>query len=256
MSDRFILTPFFLDEVDEGLKALLRPTWRMIQSDMPDGDTQHRIASAHGHLAKEVTETISRGHRPVSIAGDCCTTLGVLAGLQQCKIAPTLLWIDAHGDLNTWETSPSGFLGGMPLAMMLGLGEQTIMESLGLKPLETDRVILTDGRDLDPGETDLIKNLSLRHMPEITDLLKFPVPDGPLYVHFDSDILDTADAPAMGYLAPGGPSLTEMGRVFKHLAQTCDIVAVSMSTWRPTMDEDGSSEKVCMRLLKELLGGA
>jgi arginase len=256
MSDRFILTPLFLDEVDEGLKALLRPSWRMVQPDMPNGDTQQRIASVHGHLAKAVADTISRGNRPVSIAGDCCTTLGVLAGLQQSEIAPTLLWIDAHGDLNTWETSPSGFLGGMPLAMILGLGEQTIMESLGVKPLETDRIMLTDGRDLDLGESDLIESLDLQHVPKITDLLETPAPEGPLYVHFDSDILDPADAPAMGYLAPGGPSLADMGRVFKHLAQTYNIVAVSMSTWRPKMDEDGSSEKVCMRLLKDLLASA
>jgi arginase len=71
----------------------------------------------------------------VSIAGDCVATMGVLAGLHDAGITPTLIWFDAHGDFNTWETTPSGFLGGMPLAMIVGRGEQTMPHGWAGDPL-------------------------------------------------------------------------------------------------------------------------
>jgi arginase len=83
----------------------------------------------------------------VSIAGDCCTSLGVAAGLLAAGIDPTLIWFDAHGDFNTWETTPSGFLGGMPLAMLAGRGEQTIVHGVGLKNLEESNIYLADARE-------------------------------------------------------------------------------------------------------------
>ncbi len=106
-------------------------------------------------LAQLVTIVLKSGELPVSVAGDCCTSIGILAGLQQAGVDPTLIWFDAHGDFNTWETTPSGFLGGMPLAMLVGKGEQTIMEGVGTSVLPEEQVILSDGRDLDPGEDEV-----------------------------------------------------------------------------------------------------
>ena len=93
------------------------------------------MSQLHRPLADFIHKTIRQGDRPVSFAGDCCTTLGVVAGLQRADLNPTLIWLDAHGDFNTWETSPSGFLGGMPLAMMVGRGEQTMAETCRTIPL-------------------------------------------------------------------------------------------------------------------------
>jgi len=166
----------------------------------------------------------------------------------------TLIWVDAHGDLNTRETTPSGFLGGMPLAMMMGVGDLTVVEAVALTPVPQDRIILTDGRDLDPGEQDLIDRNQLTHLRTITDLMEYSFPDRPVYVHFDTDVLDPVDAPAMGYPAPGGPTRSEMEQVFHHIARTTDVAAVSMSTWRPKMDADGRSKEVCMHLLHILIG--
>src|SRR5512136_997268 len=94
----------------------------------------------HQPLAEFTAQTVLHGDRPVSLAGDCCTPLGVLAGLQQAGLVPVLLWLDAHGDFNTWETTPSGFLGGMPLAMLVGRGDQTMAQAVGLRPLPESRV--------------------------------------------------------------------------------------------------------------------
>jgi arginase len=253
MENQKILTPFFLDEPLPGLESLAAPDWLMNKPILPDGDKQPRMSSLHRPLADFTRQSVLNGKRPISIAGDCCAAIGVLAGLHHAGLNPILLWFDAHGDFNTWETTPSGFLGGMPLAMLVGKGEQNMLTALDLVPLAEDHVILTDARDLDPGEKQLIQEADIIHLPDITHLLHSTLPDGPLYVHIDSDILNPADAPAMNYIAAGGPSAKELLKVMKHLNRTKKIAAVSMSTWNPEMDQDGQSCKVCMALLDTLI---
>jgi arginase len=80
------------------------------------------------------------------------------------------------------------------------------------------------------------------------------LPNGPLYIHIDMDIINPANAPAMNYLAAGGPSAEELQTVMKHLRRTEKIAAVSVSTWNPKLDEDGQSRKVCMGILDALIG--
>ena len=252
MTEQFIFTPYYLDEPLEGLTAVSQ-TWQHNIPTLTGSDKQQRMIELYRPLSHLVTKAINNGKRPVSIAGDCCMPLGILAGLQQAGVQPSLLWLDAHGDFNTWETSPSGFLGGMPLAILVGRGEQRMMQDVGVVPLPEDRVILTDARNLDPGEAKLLANSAVRHVPDAANLLTEPLPDGPLYVHFDTDILDAADAPAMNYPEPGGPSLDIMHKLFRRLAETGRVVAVSLSTWNPALDEDGRSETAVMSLLDTLL---
>jgi arginase len=190
---------------------------------------------------------------PVSVAGDCCTTIGVLAGLQQAGVEPSLIWFDAHGDFNTWETSPSGFLGGMPLAMLVGRGEQSIVERVGMKKLPEERVILTDARDLDPGEKEAVAGSSMRHFTAVAGLLEKPLPEGPIWVHFDVDVLNTRELPSVSYPAPGGPPSDLMRRVFQRLASSRQIVAVSLSSWNDELDQNGRSRDLSMELLSVLV---
>jgi arginase len=178
----------------------------------------------------------------------------VVAGMQRAGIDPVVLWFDAHGDFNTWETTPSGYLGGMPLAMLVGRGELTMSAAVGLRRLSEDHVILSDARDLDPGERAALERSQVKRLPRVTDLLSFPFPSGPLLVHFDADVVDPADAPAMAYATSGGPSGDEVSQVFRLLASTGQIMAVSMATWDPELDVDGRSAGVCLGLLRDLLG--
>jgi arginase len=253
MKNQIILSPFFLDEPLPELEMLAAPDWIINKPDLPDGDKQHRMSAIHRPLADFARQAIEKGNRPISIAGDCCTSIGMLAGMRYAAIDPILIWFDAHGDFNTWETTPSGFLGGMPLAMLVGTGEQTMLKALELKPLSEDRVVLTDARDLDPAEKRLVEEAKIIHLPDVRDLLKFNLPDAPLYIHLDMDIVTPAEAPAMNYLAAGGPSAKKLQTVMKHLNRTAKIAAVSVSSWNPKMDEDGRSRDVCMGLLSTLI---
>jgi arginase len=255
MRNSFILTPFFLDQYLPALEELNQPSWILNKPSLPDGDTQTRMSRLHESLAREVEGIVIRGDRPVSVVGDCCATIGFMAGLQRVGLDPTLIWFDAHGDFNTWETTPSGFLGGMPLAMLVGRGEQRMPRAVGLRSVPEEHVILTDARDLDPGEKRLVGSSKLKHLPKVTDLLDQPPPNGPLYIHFDVDVVDPREISAVSYPARGGPSVEEVKRVFKHLAEKGSIVGISMSSWNPDLDENGRTRMRCMEMFNALLEG-
>jgi arginase len=254
LNNRVILSPSFLDEALPELESLAKSDWIINNPALSDGKKQVRISVIHKSLADFVSEAISVDARPVSIAGDCCTAIGVLAGLQYAGINPSLIWFDAHGDFNTWETTPSGFLGGMPLAMIVGKGDQSMPEAVNLSALPENQVILTDARDLDPGERKLVKESALVHLTNVEAMLKHPLFAGPIYVHFDTDVVSLRESPAHNYPAQGGPSSSVMQSVFSRLAQSEQVIAVSISSWNPKLDKDQKSENISMSLLQTLIG--
>jgi arginase len=254
MKNRWILTPFFLDQPRAGLETLIKADWQINQPVLPRGEVQTRMSVYHRSLADFVSKAVLKQERPVSVAGDCCAAIAVLAGLQRAGINPVLIWFDAHGDFNTWETTPSGFLGGMPLAMLVGKGEQTLPAAVGLIPQPENRVILTDARDLDPGERELIGRSGLTHLTKVEALLDFPLPEAPLYIHFDTDVVCPEESPGQNYLAPGGPSAETLRAVFRRLGQSQKVVAASLSSWNPDLDQDQKSEKISLALMQSLLG--
>lgn len=256
MQNRYLLTPYFIDEPRPVLERLGGPEWQLNRPGQLQGDnTQQRLISLYEGIVDFVANTAAAGDRPVSVAGDCITTHAVLTGLQQAGISPVLVWFDAHGDFNTWETSPSGFIGGMPLAMLVGRGEQTIANALGMKSQPENRVLLTDARDLDPDERKAVESSQVHHVPQIDNL---PWPDewagSPVYVHVDCDVVNPGEVPAVPYPVSGGPSADALRQALRHLARNTNIVAASLSVWDPTMDGAEQSEEVVMGLLSELVG--
>jgi arginase len=254
MKNRALLFPFYIDAPLTGFHPGGSEGWEVFHApDLLPGSQVERLASLYFSLADRVAATAGSGDRPITFAGDCCTAVPMLAGLQRAGINPFLIWFDAHGDFNTWETTPSGFLGGMPLAWLVGRGEQTMPEAVGLRPLPEADVILADARDLDPGEAEAVAYSGMTHLKSTLDLLDHPLPERPLWVHFDTDVIRPEDAPAMNYLAPGGPSAEDLGRVFDRLAATGRICAVSVSAWNPALDPTGHTEGVVMGLFRRLI---
>jgi arginase len=223
-----VAVPFFMGDPMPGFDV--PDPYETLAPDLPSGEPQERMAVLYRHLADKVAAVSN----PVIYAGDCVSTIGVLAGLQRKGIHPTLIFFDAHGDFNTWETTPSGFIGGMPLAMLTGRGEQTIVDGAGLTPLPDARVVLVDGRDLDPGEDEAIEQSGIG-VTTVDELAHSLPPRGPLYVHVDGDVVDPSDMPAMNYPAPDGPSLHAVRMAMIHLATTGRVVAFSISSWNPEL---------------------
>ena len=178
---------------------------------------RRRIAAVNEPIARFTEEAARAGDRPVCITGDCCAAIGALTGLQRAGIAPTLLWLDAHGDFNTPETTPSGYLGGMPLAMLTGRGDLEILDALGARAIDDDTVVLYDARDLDPLEREALAASRVTHLTSLEALEGFDFRGAPVHVHLDPDVLNPLDAPAMAYATPGGPRLAALSRALSRL---------------------------------------
>jgi arginase len=243
-----IKVPFFMGEPMEGFEV--PAPFVELRPDLPDGSAQERMAV----LYRELAAAVATRDRPVVYAGDCVSTIGVLAGLQQAGIDATLVFFDAHGDFNTWETSPSGFLGGMPVAMLTGRGEQTIVEGAGLAVLPDERVVHVGARDLDPGEDAALAGSDIT-VVSVDELAHTDLPPGPLYVHVDVDVVDPEELPAVNYPAPGGPSVAETRRALIHLAATGRVVAFSISSWNPALPGADRAAAATLRLVEPFLAG-
>ena len=137
--------------------------------------------------------------------------------------------------------------------MLVGKGEQALLEALDIDPMEEERVILTDARDLDPGEKVLLERSMLTQLQDARELLDYTFSDNPLWIHFDTDILDPEDVPAQNYPAPGGIRKDELKEVFQYLANTGLIAAVSLSTWAPDLPGAEKSRDVSLELLEILI---
>lgn len=220
------IVPWFLDRATIAPKQLA-PHATAIDATPGPGDQLTSVAPIHRAIADQVGATAQAGEVPKFVLGDCCQVIPVMAGLARANIHPTLIWIDSHGDFNTWETTPSGFLGGMPLAMLTGRGDQRMLEAVGITPIADERVLLTDARDLDPGERELVQASSIRHIEDATSLLSVDLPEGPLYVHFDTDILDATLAPAFLYPVAGGPTPKDAAALLARIKATGRMVAAT-----------------------------
>jgi len=253
MNNSFILTPFFLDEVMPGLEPLSEPGWILNKPVLTASELQERMIELYRPLRDLVANVVIAGKRPVSIAGDCCTSLPFLAGLQLAGLQPSMIWLDAHGDFNTWETTPSGFLGGMPLAMIVGRGEQRIVTGVELQPIPESQVTLCDGRDLDPLERFALDESNIHHLGHVEELVDYRLPEGPIYVHFDTDLINPIEAPAMNFPATGGPGVSLVRRIFRRLAKSGQLCALSISSWNPSLDEKRVTERLVISLMQELL---
>jgi len=254
MKDSYIITPYFFSKPVPRLATLPFAGAVLNNRAFDCEDEVKSFAPLYSKLAEFVEDTLKQGERPVSIAGDCGATIAVVAGLQRAAIDPAIVWLDAHGDFNTAETSPSGFLGGMPLAMIAGLGDISLCKLVGLNPVDDKRIILTDGRDLDPGEAVLVEKSGLQHVTDMADLLTQELPDRPIYVHFDTDVINLEEMYAAAYPAKGGPSAALVTEVLTRLGQSGRVVAASMSCWSPELDKNNQCEDLCVKTFKTLLG--
>lgn len=254
LTDRFILSPSVVGDPDPALRKLARPDWRINDVTAPPGDATSRMAVVQRSLGRLAAQALAAGERPVCVNGDCCAAIGLAAALQTSGMAPVLLWLDAHGDFNTPETTPSGFLPGMALAMLVGRGEQVLLRSAGVTPLSENDVILCDARDLDPLERELLQSSAVHHATTLGDAASAVHQGRPVWIHFDMDIVDPADAPAARFAAPGGPRREAMLSFARSLAEKEQIVALSATVWDVPNDKDGRTGAVCLELLQAFLG--
>jgi arginase len=219
-----ILVPYHLDEHRPDLDVPF-PADVTVVVDLPDGDVWTRMA----HLHEQVAQTVrAAAGVPWVMTGDCNAAAGVLAGLQRRGTDPAIVWFDAHGDVQTLETTSSGYLGGIALRFLLGYRPELVGDRLGLRPVPEDRVVLVDARDLDPPEVEYLAGARIRRQP----VTAIEPPDGPIYLHLDLDVVDPDDLPGLLFPAPGGPRMAEVMAGIATVVETGRVAAVLVGcTW-------------------------
>lgn len=224
-----VLNWHIFDPLEGGLNVTLPPDAMPVESAPGNtSDAWRDLAQLYAPLADRV-ETLKH---PVVLSGDCITALAVLAGVQRGGNDAALVWFDAHGDFHTEQTTSSGYLGGLPLAKAVGRGDQSLVAGLGLTPLAEDRVLLVDARDLDPPEVEALRASKVRRAG--VDSLRGELPDGPLHLHVDLDVVDAALLHGLRFPAPNGPGIEAVAAAVRTVAESGRVVAVSIAaTWRP-----------------------
>lgn len=182
----------------------LQPSTSGTPSEAKQDDWSTSLPEASETLAglqAAVSASLKAGHKPLVVANTCSASLATLPAVALARPDAKVLWIDAHGDFNTPETTDSGYLGGMALAGACGLWESG--HGHGLKP---SQVILIGATDLDPVEADLLKEHGVHTIParEATPEAILHALDGsPVWIHIDWDVLEPGFVPA-AYAVAGG----------------------------------------------------
>ena len=227
-----IQVPYHLDEYLPDLDVPL-PPGAVINPDLPAGDGWDRLTALYSSLAAAVAGEAGRGRRPVVLSGDCTTALGTMSGLQRAGIEAGIVWFDAHGDVQTLETTTSGYLGGLPLRLLVGYRPELIAARLGLRAVPERQVTLVGARDLDPPEVSYLAGAQIRRC-EVGEVDAAGLPGGPLYVHLDLDVIDPAQLPGLRFPAPGGPSPAQVAGALDALHGTGRVAAIGVAcTWYP-----------------------
>jgi arginase len=227
-----ILVPYHLDEHLPGLDVPITPD-TTVEVELPPGDAWRRMTALYERVAAAVADSVRQGGRPTVVSGDCTTSLGTVCGLQRAGIDPAIVWFDAHGDVQTLETTASGYLGGIPLRILVGYRPELISTAIGLSPVAEQRVLLVDARDLDPPEQEYLARSAVRRCA-VDEVSATVLPDGPLYLHLDLDVVDPDDVPGLLFPAPGGPSLPAVAEAIGRVVATGRVAAVGVGcTWRP-----------------------
>lgn len=225
------------------------------------------IADCNENLARLVSKTLKRKRFPLVLGGDHSIAIGTLAGVTSVYPNIGLIWFDAHGDLNTSDTSPSGNIHGMPLAVSLGVGHPRLVNILGFAPkVIPEKTVLVGVRDLDPGERELIRKLGIHvftmheidrlgmaRVMEETIAIVTKDTDG-VHLSLDLDALDPIYCPGVGTAVPGGVTYRETHLALEMLAETKSVISAEFVEVNPILDQENRTAEVAVSLISSLFG--
>lgn len=229
------------------------------------------IAAAAEQIAGLVESALENGSTPVILGGDHSIAIGSVAGLSSFyrnkdkKIG--IVWLDAHTDINTPETSPSGNIHGMPLAALLGYGAKELTEVAGFSPkLLPEHTVVIGARSVDPGEREIIKTLGVRvfTMKDVDERGMSTVVDEAIeiasrntagfHVTMDMDFLDPSYAPGVGTPERGGATYRESHLAMEKLSDSGRVLSVEVSEVNPLFDTANKTAQLAVELILSALG--
>src|SRR5271169_5449763 len=226
----------------------------------------NRLALAEGQLAKVIADERRSGNLPIGLLANCNSILGMLSGLQHSgpsakSLRVGMVFVDAHGDFNTPETTLSGMLGGMPVAIAAGQCLTRMRLKTGLEPaVPTRHIVEVCVRDTDPLEQELLDrsdiqqltledvrtrsanlHAAMKRLSEATDLI---------YIHVDMDGLDPREVPGHPLTVPGGPTSLELAAALTEMFKYEKVAAFGVaSTPYGEKDQTGVSRQAAYNLI-------
>jgi arginase len=235
----------------------------------PSGDERARflpeIKATCRRIAERVAGVAADGVLPLVLGGDHSVALGSLAGLARVYGPGGALWLDAHGDLNSPDTSPSGNVHGMVLAAALGRAGSAFAEGWNLPAVDSARVALLGVRSLDAGERDLIRGLDVkvftmsdidrrRLEPCMREALEHVAGPGFVHVSLDMDVVDPEVAPGVGTPVRGGLDYREAHLALELVAESGLASSLDVVEVNPILDRQNATGRLAVELAASALG--
>lgn len=225
------------------------------------------IIEALRPLAKQVAQDIKSGLTPIVLGGDHSLAVGTISGASAAYNGDLgVIWIDAHGDINTDATSLSGNIHGMPLAAVLGMGHPELVnlhaEGQKVKP---SNVVYVGLKDLDQAEIDIIRERGIAAFtisdivrqglePVCAAIEKLQKKVGHIWVSLDVDSIDAEYAPGTPMLNKGGLTYREITTLAQYIGKSCRLAGVEIVEFAPDRDVENKTAKLAVELIARLLG--
>lgn len=226
------------------------------------------VVRANTELAQIVHKVVAEGSFPLILGGDHSIAIGTLAGISDHYKNLGVIWFDAHADMNTSETSPSGNIHGMPLAISLGYGHERLINIRNYAPkVKSKNIVIIGARSIDEGEKEFIrkKGIKVYTMHEIDRLgmtcviqdaiihLKDQNVDG-VHLSLDLDGIDPIYTPGVGTPVPGGITYRESHLAMEMLQESGLITSAEFVEVNPILDERNKTADVAVALMGSLFG--
>lgn len=222
-------------------------------------------------LAAKVEAVLEQGHFPLCLGGDHSMALGTIAGISShCKknnLSLGVIWIDAHPDMNTDETTPSGNIHGMPLSASFGIGHESLTDFYGFTPkLKPEHTVIIGARDIDEPEKEIIRQAGVK-VYTMTDidrmrlhtiinrvLRSFKGKVDHIHVSFDIDSVDPGIAPGVGTPVAGGLSYREAHLLMETIAECDCMSSLEVAEVNPILDANNQTAEFTADLIASSLG--
>jgi arginase len=218
------------------------------------------------NVANSVIETIQNGYFPLIVGGDHSIAIGTVAGVSSAYDNLGIIWVDAHGDVNTPQTTPTGNIHGMPLAINMGFGDSRLTQILGFSPkVKPENVVIIDTRDLDPGEILFLKEQNVTYFSSkdvdslgVAEVMrqvknKFERQNVQnLHLSFDLDSLDPSIALGVGTPVTGGLTLEEAKLLLFEISSWKRLVSAEFVELNPLLDVRNQTAQTALSLIEIL----
>jgi arginase len=256
--------------LNSGLKEILHSQGHEVSVEIIESQKEFRAEvgtqfELYGYLAKRVAEARKNSKFPLILSGNCGATLGAIAGAGTKPLG--VIWFDAHGEFNTPETTTSGFLDGMGLAVATGLCWKNLAASiLNFQPISAKRIMLVGGRDFDPGERERLEQAGVRvvdcaaiEQTSMAVALSAPLSRlsssvEEVHLHIDLDALNPKEVPANGFVTEEvGLGVQQLREAIALIKETSKITSTTIASFDPASDPQGKTVQATLEFIKQIV---